>query len=57
MKKEEIDAFLDAVDKCDTGDKNAFDGVNIALDDDEFFVNPPRGAENKKERKNPHDQN
>lgn len=55
MRKEELDAFLDAVDKSKSGDKNALDGVNIALDGEEFIVNPPLGAENKHERKSQDD--
>lgn len=55
MKKEEIDAFLDAVDKHKAGDKKAFDGLNIALDGEDFIVNPPLGAENKQERKSQDD--
>ena len=51
MKNEDINAFLDAVDKSKAGDEKAFDGMNIALDGDDFIVNPPLGAENKHERK------
>lgn len=55
MKNEEINAFLDAVDKSKAGDEKAFDGLNVALDGEEFIVNPPLGAENKHERKSQDD--
>ena len=51
MKNEEINAFLDAVDKSKAGDEKAFDGLNIALDGDELIVNQSPGIENKTERK------
>lgn len=50
MKKEELDAFLDAVDKAKSGDKTAFNGVSIQLDGEEE-ASPAFGLENKKERK------
>lgn len=53
MKKEEINAFLDAVDRANDGDKNAFDGMSVNLDGEESIVISASGPENKKERKNP----
>lgn len=50
MKQEELNAFLDAVDKANNGDKTAFDGVSIQLDGEEE-TSPAFGLENKKERK------
>lgn len=51
MKKEELDAFLDAVDKANSGDENAFDGMSVVLDGEESIVISASGPENKKERK------
>ena len=50
MTEEEIKLFLDAADKCKTGDKNAFDSMEVVLDG-ENFINQGLGPENKKERK------
>lgn len=55
MKKEEIDAFLDAVDKRKAGDEKAFDGLNIALDSEDFIVNQSSGTKNIQERKSQDD--
>ena len=51
MKNDDLNAFLDAVDKSNAGDENAFEGVNITLDGD-IEASPAFGLENKKtERK------
>lgn len=50
MKNDEINAFLDAVDKANAGDETAFDGVNFQLDG-EVEASPAFGLENKKTRK------
>lgn len=57
MKNDEINAFLDAVDKANAGDENAFEGVNITLDGD-MEASPAFGLENKKpERKSQYEKN
>lgn len=50
MKNDEINAFLDAVDKANAGDENAFEGINFRLDGDKE-ASPAFGLENTKNRK------
>lgn len=57
MKNEELNAFLEAVDKAKAGDKTAFDDISIQLDGEEE-ASPAFGLENKKpERKSQYEKN